>query len=1184
MLEQLVGQWLDRYQIVELLGEGGMGGVFRARDATLQRDVAIKVMHGHFARQPNFQERFLQEARTAARLDHPGIVKVYDFGQSESLLYIVMELIRGQNLRDFVAELQSAGRQLLLTDAIQIVRQVCLAIDYAHRQGILHRDIKPDNIMLKPEPSEGLPFRPVLTDLGLAKLAEGGLVTLEGTSMGTPAYMSPEQAIGEKTDARSDVYSLGVLLYELSVGRLPFPARTLTEAIRYHTKETPPPPRSLRADLPEALEQVILKALDKDPARRIPDAAGMAEALGRVLTTLLGTPTVTPAEGVTTVMETAPSRGPSVLAQFPQAGAPPTEDRLSVLLPDGTLRTVPLKEELTIGRAPQNDLALDYGNISRQHARIQYDGKEYKVTDLNSTNGTFLGNVKLLPGVPEVWTPDKALRIGDVWLRLERATRPEGATVGTAGTIATPHPPEGPKGATRIAAFVGTPELSVEPGGGAAATLTILNQGPVVDHFQVSVSGLPSSWVPALPPLIRLLPGARQAVTVTIRPPRTSESRAGTYGFSIRVTSQDAPDQVAEVPVKLTVGPFYQSHAELRPQRLATGRTGAVAIENRGNCPLSYTVTLEEKGEDLRFEPSRTQVTIPEGHTASAEFRAQPRKRRLVGGQKSHPFTAKVASAPGEAHALAGEILSRGLIPAWLPPLVVIPLIALCVAMASLLIKAPVIESITVDPPAPLAGQPVTVRWVVQNAQTIELRPLVSGLDAARGSYTFPRGFGTSTSFTLVATNRFGSSERQVNVPVLAPTATPEPEPGAPVVEEWSVFPTRITKGEQVTIRWRLSNAESATLQPFGTVDLLGEMQDTPQVTTRYTLIAVNKGKTVQKSQEVVVEEPAPSAPVVNAFAVEPAEVVLGTGGVVRLTWDVQNADSVAIEPGLGPVGPVGSRELPAPSGDTVYTLVARNAGGEVRSQALVRVLAPTATPQPAETPTPTPQPSWEHPVTLLERRTVYNIRLTKAGPIYVQAAWSGTQGELSLMINGPGKAGAYARQDGTSPLSVSYNVTEADLAAGNWWRVTVASFGSGQASGDIQIKYESGSSSPAFSHQFAVAPGRGSSVTVAVAHRLLVDSAATLRAEASWTGTPAQLTLDISSLWHRSLYASRTGPSPLTVSYDAPDAELDRGDMWVCTLASPSATNAPGNIKLYYPTRLLTIIGEIGGIRLPGP
>ncbi|MDI7277973.1 MAG: FHA domain-containing protein, partial [Anaerolineae bacterium] len=601
----------------------------------------------------------------------------------------------------------------------------------------------------------GLPFRPVLTDLGLAKLAEGGMVTIEGSSMGTPAYMSPEQAIGEKTDARSDVYSLGILLYELAVGRLPFPVRTLTEAIRYHTKEPPPPPRSLRADLPEALEQVILKALDKDPGRRFASAASMAEALGRVLPAV--GPAVTavgaPAEGLMTVYDQSVSRprGPSVLAEFPKARGEPTEDRITILLPDGSVRSLTLRaEELTIGRGADNGLVLDYGNVSRQHARIQFDGKDYKVTDLNSTNGTFLANVKLLPGVPEVWVADKALRIGDVWLRLERATRPAGAPVGApAGTIATPRPPQGAQEPKRVAAFIGTPELSVEPGGSAAATVTILNQGTVVDHFQVSVTNLPAAWVPALPPLIRLLPNARQAVTLNIRPPRSPESRAGTYDFSIRVTSQDAPDQVAEVPARLTVAPYCQSQAELRPQSLAAGRPGRVAIENRGNSPQSYVVTWEDRGEELVFEPAKAQLTVPEGQAGAAEYRARARKRRLIGGRKSHAFTAKIAAAGGETHALNGEVVSRGLIPAWVPPLVIMPLIALCIAAAMLLFKPPVIESITIEPPEPLAGQRVTVRWVVHNADAVELRPLVSGLDAEDGRYVFSGGFSSSTSFTL---------------------------------------------------------------------------------------------------------------------------------------------------------------------------------------------------------------------------------------------------------------------------------------------------------------------------------------------------------------------------------------------------------------------------------------------------
>ena len=169
-------------------------------------------MHPHFARQPDFQERFLQEARTAAKLDHPGIVKViaFDVDRARSLPYIVMEFIPGSNLRWLLHDLTNSKKWIPLGEALQLVRQASLTLDYAHRQGVLHRDIKPDNIMLKSEPSEDLPYRPVITDMGLAKLAEDGLITRSGMARGTPAYMSPEQTRGQELDARSDITCWGL--------------------------------------------------------------------------------------------------------------------------------------------------------------------------------------------------------------------------------------------------------------------------------------------------------------------------------------------------------------------------------------------------------------------------------------------------------------------------------------------------------------------------------------------------------------------------------------------------------------------------------------------------------------------------------------------------------------------------------------------------------------------------------------------------------------------------------------------------------------------------------------------------------------------------------------------------------------------------------------------------------------
>jgi len=170
-----------------------------------------------------------------ARLDHPGIVKVYMLGKEGDLLFLPMEYIKGGNLRQLLHKLLLEKKWIPLNEALLLVQQLCQVVEYTHQMGVLHRDIKPANLMLKPENTEGLPFRIVLTDLGLAKLLEGLGLTQEGTSVGTPAYMSPEQASGQKTDRRSDVYSLGVLLYELAVGRLPFMIKTISEAARYHS-------------------------------------------------------------------------------------------------------------------------------------------------------------------------------------------------------------------------------------------------------------------------------------------------------------------------------------------------------------------------------------------------------------------------------------------------------------------------------------------------------------------------------------------------------------------------------------------------------------------------------------------------------------------------------------------------------------------------------------------------------------------------------------------------------------------------------------------------------------------------------------------------------------------------------------------------------------------------------------
>ncbi len=696
-MNNLIGQTLKRYRVLSMLGEGGMGAVFKAHDPTLQRDVAIKVMHPHFARRSDFQERFLQEARTAARLDHPSIVQVHDFGSEHSLLYIVMEFIPGDNLEAMLRDLRAEGKWIVLSEAVGLIRHVALALDYAHRQGVLHRDIKPGNIMIEPEPVEELPYRPVLTDLGLAKLAVGGIETVEGTSMGTPAYMSPEQALGRPMDARSDVYSLGVLLFELTTGQLPFPATTIMEAIQYHVQAPPPSPRSLLPGLPEILEENILKALEKEPARRQNSAAELADSLKQawpVVTSVETTPAALQASIslFTQYQQSLMPRGDSVLDEF-AAPSLLTADRIQILSPGRSSRShTPKKATLILGREPGVDIFIEDPNASRRHARIEFDGRDYRVTDLNSTNGTYLGNVRLQPGMPEVWQPDKALRVGDTWLRLFRAsytgTMQEGALFGVVGRGMAGAGEPGARvdvtrlvtsaGEGRVGVFIEHDKFNVEPGSSVIISMVLINQGASMDTFKIRVVGAPPDWVTVPTEAIRLMPGDQGEVKISVHPPRDAKSRAGAYSLTISVSSQDAPGEFVDIRVVLQVAAFSQYSSELYPQKLHAGQAGQVRIKNLGNTQERFTLNWKDRGNELAFHPPAARLDIPAGRERAVELTAQPRRRRWIGGEKTHAIGLQVTPGSGATQTHRGEVISRGMVPVWVVPL----LLSVCVILA----------------------------------------------------------------------------------------------------------------------------------------------------------------------------------------------------------------------------------------------------------------------------------------------------------------------------------------------------------------------------------------------------------------------------------------------------------------------------------------------------------------------
>ena len=269
---------LGKYEIIDRIGRGGMAEVYRGYHAALDRYVAIKLLHPFLADDPEFKDRFENEARNVAKLKHPNIVQVYDFEYDEEgdSYYMVMEMINGPTLKDRLFDLASSGERLSVAEAIRLVKSASEALAYAHQRNMIHRDVKPANLMIDED------GRVILTDFGIAKIVTGAQFTASGGMVGTPAYMAPEQGLGEAGDERSDIYSMGVILYQLITGRLPYDADTPLAVILKHVNEPLPETREFVPEIAEDLDAIIRKTLAKEPEDRYATAGELAEELGQL--------------------------------------------------------------------------------------------------------------------------------------------------------------------------------------------------------------------------------------------------------------------------------------------------------------------------------------------------------------------------------------------------------------------------------------------------------------------------------------------------------------------------------------------------------------------------------------------------------------------------------------------------------------------------------------------------------------------------------------------------------------------------------------------------------------------------------------------------------------------------------------------------------------------------------------
>jgi eukaryotic-like serine/threonine-protein kinase len=275
----VVGETIaGRYEVEALVGHGGMSSVYKARDSLLERNVALKILHEQYNGDDDFVERFKREARAVAQLQHPNIVTVIDRGEANDRQFIVFEYIDGENLKELVVR---KGR-LDVREALEIAAEVARGLAFAHSQGLVHRDVKPQNVLLN---GDG---RPKVTDFGIARSLDVDGMTQTGTVLGTSNYIAPEQASGQPVDTQSDVYALGVVLYEMLAGEVPFPGESFVVVAMKHVHEPPPSLLEVRRDVPPRVADAVDRALEKDPEQRFPSMDEFASELEACLAELDG--------------------------------------------------------------------------------------------------------------------------------------------------------------------------------------------------------------------------------------------------------------------------------------------------------------------------------------------------------------------------------------------------------------------------------------------------------------------------------------------------------------------------------------------------------------------------------------------------------------------------------------------------------------------------------------------------------------------------------------------------------------------------------------------------------------------------------------------------------------------------------------------------------------------------------
>ncbi|UBV44953.1 protein kinase (plasmid) [Deinococcus taeanensis] len=959
------------YQLSRPLGGGWLGTVYTATDLDEGREVALRVLDEASSGQSFLIMQLERLLLRVSTLSHPHLLPTGELQLRAGRAFYSMQLGRAGSARQILQSQSREAQPLPIVTAVELVRQAAAGLAHAHAHGLMHGNLKPENLILQPGRAllGHTGYVTQLADFGLAELRAGSYGTHDRAVVNALAYMSPEQCRGVRNELRTDLYALGLILYELLTGMVPFEIRDAAEALEKHQHVAPRQPSRLRPDLPETLEEVLLTCLAKDPDDRYADAAALEAALQEILNGLMpGGPEPTVRLSALPVLPPAPP-----LDSVPAS----TQTQLLVFSErHELLRTLPVSgETLTVGRGHDNTVVLEHSGVSRHHLNVSFTAGQAAVTELTATNGAVMDGLPLTPMTPLRWPDRTPLYLRPYWLVLV-----------------------GPQRAPAHARIVVTPErpaLTLVPGTPTLLHLNLANTGVTVDHFRLTLDGIPPEWVQDAHQEVQLNPGMQGHATLTLLAPRDSRSRAGTYDVTVIARSRENPAETGSAPLALTVAPFQETVATLLPPVRRTWRhtTYTLKLENRGNTDLTVSPRLHDNEGAVHVLPRwQDFVQVPQNGTVTArginpevlareaarqaaqearhaavagarralmgqgrirvtdvparvpltagQTREETMKVRVplrwVGAASQHrlhlnvfPVAADDEVADRPVTSAEAELHHVPLIPLWLLPL----LILLIGVLIWWLTRPPQITqfdlsgSDTVVAP----GQPFTLRWDTQNVRNVSILELGDQGQRLGADGTLKiSGIQKDQKYTLVARSLIGRRVERAQVV--------QARFERPVIELFDVTPPRVSGNQPVTVTWRVRNAPQVSISELGKVPASGKSTFVPAKDTTLILTAQNGSERETDTRSVSV-----LGPEVKEFKFTPAQVKKGESSV--LSWNVTNATEVTID-GLGTVEPRGQKTLtPRDEASATYVITATGAGGITKS-ANVRLDLVTPKPQ----------------------------------------------------------------------------------------------------------------------------------------------------------------------------------------------------------------------------------------------